>query len=122
MGGRDSGVVPLSAVANENGSDEDGVDEKFGGSIRVNGEADWRRLRIPARLRVGERPAGAESMGLMAVRIFAGDFGVSVGRAKLEVGVLVRINAGGFATLELSPLERFEKETGLTFSASASSS
>lgn len=33
--------------------------EYLGGSMRVKGEAVRRRLRIPTRLRVGDRPAGA---------------------------------------------------------------
>jgi hypothetical protein len=43
----------------ENPSPLEGV-EKLGGSMRVNGEAVLRRLRIPIRFLVGERPAGAE--------------------------------------------------------------
>jgi len=34
--------------------------ENLGGSTRVNGEPVLRRLRIPIRFRVGERPAGAD--------------------------------------------------------------
>ena len=60
--------------------------ENLGGSTRVNEEAVRRLLRIPMRLRVGERPAGAESAVVAAVVLsFAtGDRGWSIGRERVD--------------------------------------
>ena len=55
----------------------------LGGSTRVKGEAVRRRLRMPTRLRVGERPAGAESgEGLVTdvVSFGRGERAVRIGR------------------------------------------
>jgi hypothetical protein len=46
----------------EKGASATGPTENFGGSTRVKDEAVRRLLRIPIRLRVGERPAGADSV------------------------------------------------------------
>jgi hypothetical protein len=130
--GRERGVVPLRAAPREKGSEE-AVDEKFGGSTRVNGEAVLRRWRIPMRFLVGERPAGVESIELDVVMILAGDFGVRVGRVRWicgEIGANVEEEAGAFVRMKLdglamdvfSPLERLEKKDGSIFSASTSSS
>lgn len=50
--------------------------ENFGGSTRVNGEAVRRRLSMPMRLRVGERPAGADvgaDFGILVLSLGAGE-------------------------------------------------
>ncbi len=51
--------------------------ENFGGSTRVNDDVVRRLLRMPTRLRVGERPAGAESVeivvGVLSFGAAAGD-------------------------------------------------
>jgi len=52
-------MVPESAASMLNPSPGEGA-ENFGGSTRVNGDAVRRRLSIPIRFLVGERPAGAE--------------------------------------------------------------
>lgn len=61
-------MVPLSAAAMLKGALStavaafDGLERaNAGGSTRLNGVAVRRRERIPARFRVGERPAGVES-------------------------------------------------------------
>jgi hypothetical protein len=68
-------------------ADEVGWTENLGGSTRVNDEAVRRLLRMPMRLRVGERPAGAESVEVMVVVLSfgaAGDRGWSIGREEME--------------------------------------
>ena len=120
----------LSAVARENGRDEDDEDdEKLGGSTRVNPtEPVLRRLRSPMRFRVGERPAGVERAGWgEVVWMRAGDLGVSVVRVMGEVGVnsrgvLVRMKAEGLEIEDSLPLERLVERVGSMFSASMSSS
>lgn len=70
----------------EKGASAMGPTENFGGSTRVNDEAVRRLLRMPIRLRVGERPAGAESaVGMAVVLSFgAGDRGWSIGRERVD--------------------------------------
>ena len=86
----------------------------LGGSMRVNGEPVLRRLRIPMRFRVGERPAGAEdscfekpvssfgAAGERAVRIglFDTEAGEATGfkqeKSFGEGGALVRKKLTGF--------------------------
>lgn len=53
--------MPERAASILNPSPPAEEEENLGGSIRVNGDAVRRRLRIPTRFRVGDRPAGAES-------------------------------------------------------------
>jgi len=73
------------------------LDENFGGSIRVKGEAVRRRLRIPMRLRVGERPAGAlRGDGLEIVVLTLGT-GERAGRTGRRIGEEI-----GFTALENS--------------------
>lgn len=43
----------------------------FGGSTRVNGERVLRRWRRPMRFRVGERPAGADSVEVAVTVVFS---------------------------------------------------
>lgn len=123
----------LSAVARENGRDEDEEDdEKLGGSTRVNpAEPVLRRLRSPMRFRVGERPAGVERAGWgEEVWMRAGDLGVRVVRVVGEAGVLysrgdfvVRMKAEGLEIEDsLLPLDRLVERVGSMFSASMSSS
>lgn len=118
----------LSAVARENGRDEDDDEEKLGGSTRVNpAEPVLRRLRSPMRFRVGERPAGVERAGWEEVWMRAGDLGVNVVRVVGEVGVnsrgdLVRMKAEGLEVEDSLPLERLVERMGSMFSASVSSS
>lgn len=125
--GRERGVVLLSAVARENGRDEDD-DEKLGGSTRVNpAEPVLWRLRNPMRFRVGERPAGVERAGWEEVWMRAGDLGVNVVRVVGEVGLnssgdLVRMKAEGLEVEDSLPLERLVERMGSMFSASISSS
>lgn len=52
-------MVPERAASMLNPRLEEGV-LNFGGSTRVNGEVVRRRLRMPIRFLVGERPAGAD--------------------------------------------------------------
>jgi hypothetical protein len=52
-------MVPESAASMLNPSPEEGA-ENLGGSTRVKGVPVFLQLRIPMRLWVGERPAGAE--------------------------------------------------------------
>ena len=69
----------------EKGASATGPTENLGGSTRVNEEAVRRLLRMPTRLRVGERPAGAESVVIVVVLSFgAGDRGWSIGRDKVD--------------------------------------
>jgi hypothetical protein len=72
----------------ENGAAAVGAKENFGGSTRVIDEAVRRLFKMPMRLRVGERPAGAESVEVtVVVLIFgaAGDRGWSIGREDMGV-------------------------------------
>jgi hypothetical protein len=87
------GIVPERAASMENPRAGDGA-LNFGGSTRVNGDAVRRRLRIPMRLRVGERPAGADSgVGLEEREVLsfgAGERAVRIGRRGTERGVGLR--------------------------------
>src|ERR1700722_6216220 len=64
----------------EKGASATGPTENLGGSTRVK-EA-LRLLRMPMRLRVGERPAGAESVVVLSFG--AGDRSWSIGRDMLD--------------------------------------
>lgn len=119
--------------------------ENLGGSMRVNGEppAVRRRLRIPMRLRVGDRPAGAdkgEDFEIVVLSLGAGERTGRMGRrgevtlgiglrteekSLGEGGALVRKKLVGFRRVSLldpsGAFERFgEKMTGSIFSASSS--
>ena len=120
--------------------------ENLGGSTRVNGElpAVRRRLRIPMRLRVGERPAGAdkgEDFEIVVLSFGAGERAGRMGRrgevtlgvglraeekSLGEGGALVRKKLVGLRSVSLlvpsGALERFgeRKMTGSIFSASSS--
>ena len=114
----------------------------LGGSTRVKGEAVRRRLRMPTRLRVGERPAGAErglDFEIDVLSLGTGERAVRIGR-RVDValgfkqeksplgdgGALVRKKFTGFSTESLllpsGHLERLgeRKMTGSTFSESSS--
>jgi len=73
--------------------------ENLGGSTRVNGEAVRRRLRIPMRFLVGERPAGADKgEDFEIVEVLsrgAGERAVSTGRFMGEVVVLKALEKSG---------------------------
>lgn len=117
----------------------------LGGSTRVKGEAVRRRLRMPTRLRVGERPAGAERVedvtGAAVLSRGRGERAGRMGRRGAvtagfreekpwvgDGGALDRKKLAGFTTASLlepsGHLERLgeRKMTGSTFSASRSSS
>ena len=68
-------------------------DENFGGSIRVKGEAVRRRLRIPMRLRVGERPAGALSGVDLEIVVLSRGAGERAGRTGRRIGEEMGFNA-----------------------------
>lgn len=77
------GIVPERAASMLNPRLLAVLEENFGGSIRVKGEAVRRRLRIPMRLRVGERPAGAlrrVGLEIVVLRRGAGERAGSTGR------------------------------------------
>jgi hypothetical protein len=134
-------MEPERAASMLNPRPEEGA-ENLGGSIRVNGDdaaVVRRRLRIPMRLRVGERPAGAErgvdlelvltfGTGERAERMGRWDeMGVALmgeERSLGEGGALVRKKLTGLVKVEVSlqdpsgALERFgdRKMIGSIFS------
>lgn len=102
------GIVPESAASMLKPRPEDGC-ANLGGSIRVNGLAVLRLLRIPALLRVGDRPAGAlRGEDLIAVLSFLiGDLASRIGRrgeagSGVVVGVRVRKKFTGFWKVAVS--------------------
>jgi hypothetical protein len=71
----------------------------FGGSTRVKGEAVFRRLSIPIRFRVGERPAGAVNgvdFEIEVLSLGAGDRTERIGRrGEVTVGLRVAVKSLG---------------------------
>ena len=70
--------------------DEEEEVENLGGSTRVKGEPVLRRLRIPMRLRVGERPAGAErgaDLEASVLSLGAGERAGRIGRRGDAIGL-----------------------------------
>ena len=134
--------MPERAASMENPREEGVLN--LGGSTRVKGEAVRRRLRMPMRLRVGERPAGAErgvGLGEREVLSFGtGERAFSIGRrgdvrvAGLRAlekslgdgGALVRKQLTGFAAVSLLDPSVFldfldeNNMMGSTFSESSS--
>ena len=81
-------MVPPSAASMEKGAEAtEPPMPKFGGSIRVNGEAVRRRLRIPTRcFLVGERPAGADSDDMVVLMVDVLDLEAGDRGRTLEAG------------------------------------
>lgn len=126
-------MVPERASAMLNPRPDEGV-ANLGGSTRVNGLAVFRRLRIPIRFRVGERPAGALN-GLLLIVVLSflmGERASRIGRrggAAKEgdgIGARVRKKLVGLVYEEVSlddPSRAFDrlgerKMVGSMFSAS----
>lgn len=77
--------MPESAASMLNPSPEEGA-ENLGGSTRVKGLPVFLRLRIPMRLRVGDRPAGAErGVDFEVSSLGAGERAGRIGRRGEEV-------------------------------------
>lgn len=125
------GMVPERAASIE--KPKEGL-LKRGGSIRVKPLAVLRRLRMPTRLRVGERPAGAVNgvLCMPEVDSLIGERAASVGlrgagattllNSVGDGGALVKKKPVGFSSDEV-PLDFLgeKKSTGLMFSVSSSS-
>jgi len=80
-------MVPESAASMLNPSPEEGA-ENLGGLTRVKGLPVFLRLRIPMRLRVGERPAGAErGADLEVSSLGAGERAGRIGRRGEAMGL-----------------------------------
>lgn len=91
------GIVPERAASMLNPRPEEVLN--LGGSTRVNGEAVRRRLRMPIRFLVGERPAGADrgaDEGMEVLILGAGERAAIIGRrGEVEVGFRMVENSFG---------------------------